>query len=307
MHIFNKDSHLNTLSDPDGWFNIQCNNDDTLVIRCMGYKTLAVVAAKVNQKAKIELTEDTITLREISVSPQSAYRMLLQARDSTNKYQMKSFQGKCLRQDILSLNGLPGKKSEAEIIFVQKKIKHELADVDYWLNELKSESFEHINDLPRVHLSNKIPLNAIKLQKGKSNYRIIKNSDSLIIINAKMEQVSGQFTNENNYFINKETWIIKGIEYKGDFKLKPLKKGNYHFFQTDAKLTYDAFGDSCVLNKYSGKFVFSHKKVDPQDVWEYSVNMDIIPTQNTTQMPEDKKLRRTDYLLYKNKDKNLKE
>lgn len=302
VHIFNKNTKVNTLSDTNGWFYIQCKNTDTIVVRFLGYRTRSLLAFDTIQRKVIELSEDTIMLGEVLVSPENAYKMLLQARDSTNKHQMKSFQGKCLRQDKLSLNGHPEKKSEAEIIFVQKRIKHESADVDYWLNELKLESFEDITDLPRVELSNIIPLNTIKIPKGKINYRIILNSDSLLIINAKIAQVSGQLTNENNYFIDKNTWIIKGIECKGNFRVNPLRKGNFHFFQTDTKFTYNTDGDSCTLSNYTGKFVFSHKKVDLQNLWEYFVNMDIIPTKNTPSMTDNKKLRPLDFLLYKNED-----
>lgn len=300
-HVFNRNTHVNTLSDSEGWFNIQCNFADTIVVRCLGYKTLTILASDATRTGAIELMEDPITLKEIVVSPQNAYRLLLQAMDSTNAHQLKSFQGKCYRQDKLSFIDKAERKCEAEILFDMKGIKHGDADVDCWLNDFKSEISEKEKDQPRVQFSNEIPLYPLKIPKGKITCTIVLDTDSILVIHAKMAKPSGQFTNENNYFINKETWLIKGIEYKGNFKIKPLKKGYYHFFQTDARLTFDVVGDSCVLRMYSGKFIFSHKKVDPQNVWEYAVNMDIVTAQNIIQKVDDKKLRPLDFLLYKTK------
>ena len=308
VHIFNKNTRLNSLSDSDGWFNIQCKSTDTIVVSCLGFKSLFLPAADIIQKNSIELAEDTITLDEVTVSPVSAYNMLLQARDSTNKYQMKSFHGTCLRQDNLLFKGNVERQSEADIIFYQKGIKREFADVNYWLEDFNSESLGKQSAQPRLAYPNTIPLNPIKIPKEKAKYTIVLNSDSLLIINVQMSKPNKDWINECNYFINKRIWIFMGIEYKGDYRMKPLRKGNYYFFQINDKLTFDTIGDSCVIKNYYDKFVFSHKRIDPKNLWEYFVNMDIIPSKKVISMPEDKKLRRLDILLYKTKDKksNLK-
>ncbi len=302
-HIFNKETRINSLSDSTGWFNIQCKKTDTIVVRCMGFKTLTIIAADAIQKKTIELAQDTIFLSDISVTPENAYALLLQAIDSTNRYMMKSFQGNCFRQDKLSFNGNMIKKLDAAIVFNQKRIKHGQAVVDYWLKDLNSESKDRVSDQPRIYISNEIPLDLIKMPKGKAKYTVVLNCDSMIIINAKMAIPTHQLTNENNYFINKKTWIIRGTEFKGEYEIKQLKKGNCYFFQTKAQMAITNYGDSCALKSYAGNFVFSYKKVNPQNLWEYILNMDIISTQNAISMPDDKKLRPLDFLLYKDKKK----
>lgn len=300
-HIFNKKTHVNTLTDMDGQFNISCSNTDTIGIRCVGYQSLSLAASEIVQRKIIELKEDTIMLNEVKVMPENLYKMILQARDSTNKYLKRYFQGVCSRQEQLSLNGNTERKSDAKIIFITKGIKNREAQVDYWLKDHKLSESLNKGDQPKLMCENTISFYPIKIRDEKAKYKIIENSDSLLIINAKMAEPNKQWIDECNYFINKSTWIFLDIEYKGDYRIKPLEKRNKYYFQIDVKKSYVTIGDSCELNKSRINSIFSYKKIDPKNLWEYSVNIDITE-KNVSSMPTIKKLHRMDPLLYKNQN-----
>ena len=303
--VVKNNTSIGESSDTDGWFNLQCNETDSLIVRSIGYKTNYISVADALLKKVIELSEDTIMLSEISISAESAYKMLFRARDSTNKYQMKSFQGICLRQDKLSFNGKTERKSDAKIIFKTRKIKNGHTENDYWLKDLKSESFSKISELPYFAYPTTIPLNIssikmpLKDELSEIKCTITTSSDDKMIIKYIREKPTKNFVNEGSYTINKETWIIEVTDLKGDFWLKPLKEWNRHHFQTNIKLTHNIVGDSCVLGNVNYKTVFSHKKVDPQNLWEYQMNMDITPQSSDVALPEGRKLLRADLLLFK--------
>jgi len=297
-------------SDVEGWFNLRCNETDTLNIRSLGFKSLSVLAADVVRKKTIELSEDPITLVEISISAESAYSMLFRARDSTNKHQMKSFQGICLRQDKLSFNGKTERKSDAEIIFQTKKNKNGHTENDYWLKDLKSESFGKKSEQPYLAYPTTIPLDIssirmpLKDELSEIKCTITTYSDDKMIIRYTREKPTKNMVNEGSYTINKGTWIIEAVDLKGDFWLKPLKDWNRHHFQTNVKFTHATVGDSCVLENFNYRTVFSHKKVDPQNLWEYQMNMDITPQSANVALPEGRKLLKADYLLFKKNSDN---
>lgn len=297
-------------SDVEGWFNLRCNETDTLKVRSLGFKSLSVIAADVIRKKMIELTEDTLTLNAISISAESAYSMLFRARDSTNKHQMKSFQGICLRQDKLSFNGKIERKSDAEIIFQKKKDKKGNTENDYWLKDLKSESAGKTNEQPYFAYPNTIPLDIssirmpLKDELSEIKCSITTYSDDKMIIKYSREKPTKNMVNEGSYTINKGTWIIEAIDLKGDFWLNPLKDWNRHLFQTNIKLIHNIVGDSCVLGNVNYKMVFSHKKVDPQNLWEYQMNMDITPQSSNVALPEGRKLLKADNLLFKKSSDN---
>lgn len=307
--MIKNNSTKGVIADAEGSFSLQCNHNDSITVHCVGYKTLSVLATEAIQKQILELTEDTITLSEVTVSPENAYRLLLQARDSTIKHQMKSFQGICKRQDKLSFKDKTQRKSDAEIFFKTKKNKNGYIENDYWLNDHKLESSSEVSNQPHLSYPNTIPLTLSfekilsKKMLSNANCIISSSSDNMLVIRVKLARSTRNFINECSYFVNRNTLIFNGFEYTGDFRMNPMKDVTRHRFLTNIKLTYTNIGDSCVLGNFNYKMVFSQKNVDPQNLWEYFVNMDIIPIKNATPMLEDKKLRPLDYLLYKNKDK----
>jgi hypothetical protein len=122
-------------SNDEGWFSLQCNQNDTLFVQCIGYKTKIQSAVDVFLRPTIELVEDTISLKEVSVTAESAYNMLFRVRDNTVKQQIKLFYGSCIRKDELLLNGNAERVSDAEIIFKSGIAKNEKIEIDYWLKK----------------------------------------------------------------------------------------------------------------------------------------------------------------------------
>ena len=309
--VVKNNSSIGISSDAEGWFILRCNENDSLIVRCIGFKTNLISAADALSKKVIELTEDRIMLGEISISAESAFQMLLRARDSTNKYQMKSFQGTCLRQDRLSFNGNTQRKSDAVITFKTKEIKNGHIETDYWLKDLKLESFSKISELPYFAYPTTIPLNIssirmpLKDELSEIKCTITTSSDDKMIIKYIREKPTKNMVNEGSYTINKETWIIEVTDLKGNFRLKPLKKWNRYHFETNVKFTNTIVDDSCVLGNFTYRTVFSHKKIDPQNLWEYQVNMDITPQSSDIALPEGRKLLKVDYLLFKKSSDNI--
>ena len=310
--VFAKNTQVHALSNLNGWFNLQCNNTDTIIVSCLGYQTVSLRATDAMVKNIIEMIEDTIKLGEITILAESAYKMLLRARDSTNTHFSKSIQGTCLRKDRLSLNNQIVKNVDSEIIFKTNNIKNRHLDIDYWLNMIKTESKNDVSDQPHlVGYPNTIPFNRFGLRMPKkeelSKFKctIASGSDDNIVIKVIRDKPTVNMLTEFIYLVNKKTWVFEGIESSGNFEKEPLKKSSrYFFFQSYAKLKYTSYGDSCILKNFIYKLVFSYKKNDPENLWEYFMNMDIIPTQNAISMPDDKKLRPLDFLLYKDKKKN---
>lgn len=291
-------------SNDEGWFSLQCNQNDTLFVQCIGYKTKIQSAVDVFLRPTFELVEDTISLKEVSVTAESAYNMLFRVRDNTVKQHMKLFHGICLRKDELSLNGNTERVSDAEIIFKSRKTKNEEIEIDYWLKKHTLELFSKSPKQPRLSYPNTIPfiLSLIKTLSPKEvsnvNCSMKSISDSVMVINVKMNKPTKNMINDCYYFINKNKWLFDGFEFIGDFKNEPLKKDGRHYFKTNINLSYNSIKDSIILARFDYDLVFSNKKVDEQNLWNYKVNMEVFPTENTEQSAEGKKLHKIDYLLY---------
>jgi hypothetical protein len=299
-------------SDDNGCFSLACSPMESVLVRCIGYRQKTVIASDVFDKKLIELQPDTIWLGEVTVFAKSAYKMLLQARDSTNKYQRKSMVGTCKRQDRLSLNKKTERKSDAIINFEVMNIKNGHNDTDYWLESLKAESFSKLSKQPYLAYPSTIPLNLFSSkwpseeELSEMKCIVASNNDGQLIIKITKAKPNKNIINQATYFINKNNWIIEGIEYEGNFKASPIKKSNRYHYQTNIHLTYDMLDDSCSLSRFYYKMVFSHKKIDKNNLWEYLVNMEISANKSGTSSPKGTKLHRLDYLLFKDGDKNIK-
>jgi hypothetical protein len=123
-------------------------------------------------------------------------------------------------------------------------------------------------------------------------------SDSVMVINVKMNKPTRNMINDCYYFINKNTWLFDGFKFIGDFRNETFKRDGRHYFKTCMNLSYNAIRDSIILAYFNYDLVFSNKKVDEQNLWNYRVNMEIFPEENIDQGVDAKKLRKIDYLLY---------
>jgi hypothetical protein len=297
---------LDIYSDTDGWFKLSCFLTDTICVRCTGYKNVFVDASEVTRKKTIEMTPDTILVGEVTVLAENAYYMLLQARDSTRKYQLKSFQGVCSRQDRLFLNNDVKRESTAEIIFNVENAGSEYDKIDYWLENVDTRSFIKISEQPYLAYPNTIPLNLFFLKRpSKEELSEIKctvasNPGKQMVIKVIRAKPTKNLVNQATYYINKQNCIIEGIEYRGDFNRSPVKQSNRYHYQTNIRLAYTMIGDSCMLNNFIYELVFSHKDIDPQKLWRYLVTMNISKVNKPLLPVKGEKLRRLDYLLYKN-------
>lgn len=64
---------IGAYSDVDGWFNLRCHENDSLIVRSVGYKTNCICAGDALRKKVIEIKEGTITLGEISISAETVF------------------------------------------------------------------------------------------------------------------------------------------------------------------------------------------------------------------------------------------
>lgn len=299
-------------SDEKGWFRLACSPKETVIVRCLGYRQRSLMASEVFDKKYIELDPDTMWVGEVTVFAKSAYKMLLQARDSTYKYQRKSMEGTCKRQDRLSLNNTIERKSDALISFDVKDLKNGHQGIDYWLESLKGESFSKLSKQPYLAYLNTIPFHLFsnkwpsEEELSQMKCMVASNHDGKMIIKIIRAKPTKNLINQATYFIDKKNWIIERIDYDGNFHTSPIKKSNRHHYQTSIQLTYNTLADSCSLSKFSYKMIFSHKKIDPDNLWEYLVNMEITTNESETSSPHGKRLQPLDYLLFKNKNDNLK-
>jgi hypothetical protein len=297
---YRRNYQIGTQSDSNGKFCLPCPPTETISIRCIGFKQKTILASEVIDKKIIELDQDTIMVEEITILAESAYQLLSEAMDSTYKHQMKLFKGLCNRQDKLSLNKSVKRESDAKIIFkVNKK------NVDYWLGNLKTESSGKISEQPYLAYPSTIPFNLFSVELPSKEERSgmkctrISTPDNQIIKVTRAKPTKN-FINQANYYVNNKTGRIEAFEYIGDFREKPFKNSNRYHYETKIMVTYNTVGDSCVLGNFNYKIIFSHKKPDPNALWEYFVNMDVFPDENINPLTEIKKLRPLDYLLYKN-------
>ena len=273
-------------------------------IQCIGYKTEILSAIDVLLRPTIELIEYTISINEVSVTAESAYNMLFRVRDNTVKQQIKLFHGYCLRKDELLLNGNAERVSDAEIIFKSGKMKNEKIEIDYWLKKHTLKLFSKSSKQPRLSYPNTIPfiLSLIKTlspnEVSNMNCSMKSISDNVMVINVKMNEPKKNMINDCYYFIYKNTWLFDGFEFIGDFRNEPFKRDGRHYFKTNINLSYNSIKVSIILAHFNYDLVFSNKKVDEQNLWNYKVNMEIFPTENIEQSTEGKKLRKIDNLLY---------
>lgn len=309
--VFIKGNPEGMHSDVDGWFSLLSSTQETIIINCLGYRQRSILAFEVIDKRRIELDPDTLWIGEVTVFSKSAYKMLLQARDSTYKYQRKSMEGTCKRQDQLSLNQTIERKSDALISFEIKDLKDDHNNIEYWLESLHSESYSKLSKQPYLAYPSTIPFNLFsnkwptEEELSQMKCMVASNHDGQLIIKIVRAKPTKNLINQATYFINKRNWIIEEIEYEGNFKSSPIKKSNRYHYQTNIQLTYDTVGDSCSLSKFHYKMIFSHKKIDPANLWEYLVNMEISTNKSESSFPHGKKLHPLDYLLFKNKNDNL--
>ncbi len=294
-----------TSTDLDGKANIFCKDSDTIRVRCLGYKQTLVAASGLIGNKRVEIIPDTILIGEVTVFAEDAYKLLLQARDSTNKYQSKSFLGTCYRQDRLSFNGVLKRKSDAKIRFNAKNAGSGQGKIDYWLDSIDNESFVKISEQPYLAYPNTIPLNLFALKRPSTKElatmkcSLASTGDDYKIVKVIKAKPTKNLINQATYYIDKNTLIIRTVLYEGNFKGTPVKQSNRYHYQTDIELSYRMDGDSCVLSNFAYELIFSHKKENPHNLWNYTVKMQIAPGENSMALPKTKKLRKLDYLMYK--------
>lgn len=302
-----KGSFNGVQSDINGRFSLSCLKSDTIIFRCVGYKQQFVPVDEAISTKIIELDKDIVELSEISVSVESAYKMLFRARDSTAIHQKKSLSGLCLRQDLLLFNKQEERKSDSEIIFRTKNINSKKNKIDYWLKSTINESFGKISKQPYMAYPNTIPLNIFSVRSPsedeKLSFKCTMDTSNInqLVITTNLDKPTKSLVRCASYYINNNTWLIDSVEYWGVFNEEPIKKWNNYHYKTNVKIVYDAIKDSCMLKTFNYKLVFSHKKADPEELWSYSVSMKILEDSKIEPMESNKKLGKNDYLLFKAK------
>ncbi len=295
---------LRTYSDSVGKFCISCNINDTIFIESIGFKHKYFIAKSLINRDIVKLEPEIFLLDEVSVSVESAYKTLLQARDSTQKHQIKSFDGLCYRDDKLFYNDTVKRKSEAQISFNHQTKENGKTKTDYWLDSLKMETYIKISKQPYLAYPSSIPLNVFSVSwPSQQDYSKMKcrktTTQKQIIIKVIHSKPNKNLINQATYYINKETMIIEQVDYVGNFQNNPVKQSNRYHYQTQICLTYSMQENSCVVSNFIYELIFSHKKEDPTQLWKYTVNMDIIPSDDNNDSNNKRKLRQLDYLMYK--------
>ena len=92
---------------------------------------------------------------------------------------------------------------------------------------------------------------------------------------------------------------MEKAEYNGDYENDPIAGSGLCQHQTNIRFIYECLDDIFILKTFTLKWLFSHRKYEPANLWEYSVEMNIVPTKEDIHFQNLEKLRRTDYLLYK--------
>jgi|GEM_PF-3576066 len=292
-------------SNINGKFDIYCNPEDTLLVQCIGYKRYIFQASNLSINQVIRLKKEFVQIEEIKILAESAYNMLIRAKDNTIAKNKKSIQGYCIRHDDLLFNGNKQKTADAKIIFKSIPFKYKNNKTEYWLQELKIKSYKKDIKLPYLSYPNTVPLffpSIIKKITEKkatgSNCSLKSLSDSLIVINFSLEKPIANFVNNFYFYINTNMWTFSEIVLKGDYQDKPIGIIN-HYYSSQIVLKYKNDRDSIALSKFSYGISFSRKKADLKKIWDYTTYMNIIYSNNIDFDFSKRKLKEYDYLLFK--------
>jgi hypothetical protein len=270
-HIFIKNSKKGTYSDSKGYFKLQCNEHDTVMVTCLGFQPVSFVASDAARNTTIEMNEEPIRVKEIIVHAESIYELLLRCRDSSTAHIPKTFQGTCLRHDSLLLDGKIVRSLVSEICFKSNKNKSGEIDTDYWLKYSKPFYRETVKKEPRIYTPNRIPFNSIVNPLGslslgittgkkeflKAGFFILFESEDSIIIKVSIDKPSNLKVTEGKFTISKKTWTLTNAEFNGYFNDNPLKWLNLYIHRTNIKLTFERWNGYLFLKKYSNVWTIS--------------------------------------------------